>query len=88
MAGAGRTPGHRLRVIGDPALLGVSRDTAPTLDGNGVCAILSDAEPTLRAWLDRHGVGRAVLRPDRYIQGLARTAADLDALTAPACPVR
>jgi 3-(3-hydroxy-phenyl)propionate hydroxylase len=35
----------------------------------------------LQAWLREHGVSAVMLRPDRYIMGVARTAGDLDALT-------
>ena len=35
----------------------------------------------LRAWLDQHHVQAVVVRPDRYILGMANTSAQLDALS-------
>ena len=35
----------------------------------------------LRAWLDQHQVQAVVVRPDRYILGMANTSAQLDALS-------
>jgi 3-(3-hydroxy-phenyl)propionate hydroxylase len=35
----------------------------------------------VNGWLAEHGAQALVLRPDRYVMGLARTAADLDRLT-------
>jgi 3-(3-hydroxy-phenyl)propionate hydroxylase len=45
-------------------------------------AVLDDSEPEVRDWLERHGVAAVLLRPDRYILGLARDAAELAKLCA------
>lgn len=74
--------GHRFGVIASAALLDGVSPTTRTNWAQWGAAILSDEEPTLRTWLDQHGSKAAVIRPDRYIQGLARTATELDALTA------
>ena len=39
-------------------------------------------DPALRGWLREHQVRAALVRPDRYVLGLARTGAELDELTA------
>ena len=38
-------------------------------------------DAALQAWLQQHGAGAVLLRPDRYIAGLATDAAALQALT-------
>ena len=43
---------------------------------------MSTQEPALLDWLDSHGVAALMLRPDRYILGLARTPEELDTVTA------
>ena len=43
---------------------------------------MATQEPVLLAWLDSHDVGAIMLRPDRYILGLARTPGELEAVTA------
>ena len=41
----------------------------------------SAQDDSLRAWLDQQSVKAAVLRPDRYILGMAKTSAQLDTLS-------
>ena len=36
----------------------------------------------MQAWLQQQGVRAVLLRPDRYILGVAQTGADLDGLSA------
>jgi len=43
-------------------------------------AILSDAAAELEAWFKSHNVGAVLLRPDRYILGIAETPSDLTGL--------
>ena len=38
-------------------------------------------EPVLLAWLQQHGSRAVMLRPDRYIMGLAQASGDLDRLS-------
>ena len=74
--------GHRFGVIAPAALLDSVSPATRTTWAQWGAAILPDEEPVLRTWLEQHDAQAAVIRPDRYIQGLARTAAELDALTA------
>jgi 3-(3-hydroxy-phenyl)propionate hydroxylase len=41
----------------------------------------SAQDASLRAWLEQHCVQAVVVRPDRYILGMASTSAQLDALS-------
>jgi len=43
--------------------------------------LIDASDPALAAWLDTHHCGAALLRPDRYVLGLATSSAELDALT-------
>jgi 3-(3-hydroxy-phenyl)propionate hydroxylase len=44
--------------------------------------VLPATDPALAAWLDQHQVDAVMLRPDRYIMGLARSAEELDEISA------
>ena len=44
-------------------------------------AVEAATDAALGAWLQQHGTGAVLLRPDRYIAGLADDAAALHALT-------
>jgi 3-(3-hydroxy-phenyl)propionate hydroxylase len=39
-------------------------------------------DPEVKAWLDQQGVRAVLLRPDRYILGVAQTSAELDRISA------
>lgn len=74
--------GNRFAVIGRPALLGaVSEETKARWKRSNV-VVMATQERALLDWLDSHGMGATVLRPDRYILGLAKTPGDLDAIAA------
>ena len=73
--------GSHFAVVGDAAVLGnVSAETRAQWQAHGVVPVSDDGDE-LRAWLTDQGVRAVMLRPDRYVVGLAQTAADLDALT-------
>jgi 3-(3-hydroxy-phenyl)propionate hydroxylase len=48
---------------------------------------LDASDPVLAAWLASHQAQAVVLRPDRYVLGLAHNSAELDALTHDWLPV-
>ena len=55
-----------------------------TLRAHATLGAVPEAE---LAWLAEHGVRAVVLRPDRYVMGVANTAAELDRVShlLPAC---
>jgi 3-(3-hydroxy-phenyl)propionate hydroxylase len=61
--------GPRFAIVGDAKLLDGLRTDAVLLADVGL------------EWLERHGVGAAILRPDRYVFALARDRAELEAAT-------
>ena len=74
--------GNRFAVIGQPAVVhGVSDATRKLWQQNDV-AVMATSEPALLEWLQRHDAGAIMLRPDRYILGLARKPGELDTVTA------
>jgi 3-(3-hydroxy-phenyl)propionate hydroxylase len=68
--------------IGDPALLAsADADTRARWAAHDVVC-LPTSGAGLHDWLDRHHVRAVLLRPDRYVAGVARTAADLARVSA------
>jgi 3-(3-hydroxy-phenyl)propionate hydroxylase len=73
--------GSHFAVIGDAAVLSrVSADTRARWQVHGVVQVVDDSDE-LHAWLTEQGVRAVMLRPDRYVMGVANTATDLDAVT-------
>lgn len=80
--------GRRIAVIGrNGSIAGVSRASAERWQRAGA-VVIDRPDPSLAQWLDAHEADAVVLRPDRYIVGVARTAGELDDLTQllPAAP--
>ncbi len=74
--------GNRFAVIGRAELLsGVGDETRKTWCGGDV-AVMPTQDPALLDWLASHDAAAVMLRPDRYILGLAGTPGELDAVTA------
>ena len=74
--------GLNFAVIGDEAVLNtVSEDTRSNWQTQGV-VVLPAHDPEVQAWLTQQGVRAVLLRPDRYIAGVAQTAAELDGISA------
>lgn len=74
--------GNRFAVIGRAAVVDGVRDETRKLWQQSDVVVMATQEPVLLAWLDSHDVGAIMLRPDRYILGLARTPGELEAVTA------
>ena len=76
-----RRVGSHFAVVGDATLLsGVSHETRTRWQSHHVVEVVDEGDE-LRAWLNEHGVRAVVLRPDRYVMGVANTPADLDEVT-------
>jgi len=74
--------GLNFAVIGDEAVLNsVSADTRSRWQAQGV-VVVPARDPEVQAWLQQQGVRAVLLRPDRYILGVAQTSADLDRISA------
>jgi 3-(3-hydroxy-phenyl)propionate hydroxylase len=74
--------GYRLAVIGDSALLEAANVATGTVWRQWRTIVVTDEDPAVRAWLQRVGSKAVVVRPDRYIFGVADTVGDLDAVAA------
>ncbi|RZN12063.1 FAD-binding monooxygenase [Bradyrhizobium genosp. SA-3] len=84
--------GPRLRVLIDgrrseaPSLMAlcaahpelIATTIAPA--GAGPSGVLEETDGVLAGWFDRHGVVAAIVRPDHYVFGAARNAAELGSL--------
>ncbi len=73
--------GPRFGIIATPELLSTVQENTRKQWLLNEATVLNTQEPALSNWLNDHGAQAVVLRPDRYVLGLARTAAELDALT-------
>ena len=74
--------GLHFAVIAQPQMLeGVSDETRALWQAQGVVTWPAQ-DPELQTWLAQQGVCAVLLRPDRYIAGVAQTRGELDALSA------
>jgi 3-(3-hydroxy-phenyl)propionate hydroxylase len=74
--------GRHFAAIGDAEVLdSVSVETRALWRSLGV-VMLPARDPEVQAWLRQQGVSVVLLRPDRYILGVAQSGADLDSLSA------
>jgi len=73
--------GYRFAVVGNPHLLdAVDPATAESWTRLGA-AVVRETPLPMRRWLNEHGAHAVIIRPDRYVFGVASTAAELDTLT-------
>jgi len=73
--------GLHFAVLGDPELLSqVSPETRQLWQIHGM-VVCPSTDPNIAAWLKTQQVAAVVLRPDRYIAGVARSAAELDEIS-------
>jgi 3-(3-hydroxy-phenyl)propionate hydroxylase len=74
--------GIRFAVLGDSGTIAAATPATRACWERLGAAVLSDASREISVWLADHGARALVLRPDRYLFGLARDAAELDRLSA------
>ena len=72
--------GARFALLGRSAgIRGIDAAMAARLAARDVACVADDS-PELSAWLVEHGCEAVLLRPDRYVLGLARSSGDLPRL--------
>lgn len=73
--------GRRSAVIGSPRVLAsASAATAARWRDSGAI-VIDHPDASLCAWLQSHDAAAVIVRPDRYIVGVARSGADLDRIS-------
>ncbi len=73
--------GLNFAVIGESAVIdGVSDETRENWQATGMVVMLA-GDPEIQAWLAQQGVRAVLLRPDRYIAGIAQTGHELDRIS-------
>jgi 3-(3-hydroxy-phenyl)propionate hydroxylase len=74
--------GLNFAVLGEDSVLAdVSEDTRERWLAQGVVTVPA-RDPEIKAWLDAQNVRAVLLRPDRYILGVAQSSAELDHISA------
>jgi 3-(3-hydroxy-phenyl)propionate hydroxylase len=76
-----RIGGHFV-VIGQNDLLENVTDHTRAIWLKNDVVVLPATEPVLATWLEKQGLNGLMLRPDRYIMGVASSSGELDAMTA------
>lgn len=74
--------GNRFAVIGHPGILAAVNDETRDTWRQWQCVELAAQDTALTDWLDSHEAVAVILRPDRYIMGVAKSVQELDAITA------
>jgi 3-(3-hydroxy-phenyl)propionate hydroxylase len=74
--------GNRFAVVGRPEILATVNDETRDTWWRWQFAELAAQDSALNDWLGKQGVAAVLLRPDRYIMGIAKSALELDAITA------
>jgi 3-(3-hydroxy-phenyl)propionate hydroxylase len=74
--------GQRFTVIATPALLAAVGDSTRAWWQWLQVVEVAATDAALQAWLQQHGVAAVLLRPDRYIAGVAHDAVALESLSA------
>ena len=69
-------------MIGRPEILGGVSDGTRDTWQRWQFAEVAAQDSALSDWLGKQGAAAVLLRPDRYIMGIAKSAQELDAITA------
>ena len=73
--------GRRSAVIGSQAILGSATPATAERWRRSDALVIAPPAPAVEAWLQSHNANAVILRPDRYIVGVARTGSDLDRIS-------
>ncbi|WP_295550662.1 bifunctional 3-(3-hydroxy-phenyl)propionate/3-hydroxycinnamic acid hydroxylase [uncultured Pseudacidovorax sp.] len=73
--------GRRSAVIGRRDLLAAAAPGTAERWARSQALVIDEPDPPLADWLRRHQAGAVILRPDRYIVGVARTGSELDRIS-------
>ncbi|MGC3984135.1 MAG: FAD-dependent monooxygenase [Pseudorhodoferax sp.] len=73
--------GRRSAVIGRRDALRAAAPATAERWRRSDAIVIDQPEPGIDAWLDAHGAQAVILRPDRYIVGVARTGPELDRIS-------
>lgn len=73
--------GRRSAVIGRRDTLQAAAPATAERWRRSDAIVIDQPEPGIEAWLDAHGAQAVILRPDRYIVGVARTGPELDRIS-------
>lgn len=73
--------GRRSAVIGQRELLAAAAPGTAERWARSQALVIDEPDAPLTAWLRSHRAGAVILRPDRYIVGVARTGAELDRIS-------
>ncbi|CAA0124851.1 3-(3-hydroxy-phenyl)propionate/3-hydroxycinnamic acid hydroxylase [Mycolicibacterium vanbaalenii] len=74
--------GYSFAVLGDPTLLASVGPATRAAWRSLRAVVIAELPLPLRAWLNEHEAHALIIRPDRYIFGLAASSSELDQLTA------
>lgn len=73
--------GRRSAVIGRRELLAEAAPGTAERWARSQALVIDEPDPPLAEWLRSHEAGAVILRPDRYIVGVARTGSELDRIS-------
>jgi len=73
--------GGRSAVIGQRELLAAAAPGTAERWARSQALVIDEPDPPLADWLRSHQAGAVILRPDRYIVGVARTGSELDRIS-------
>jgi 3-(3-hydroxy-phenyl)propionate hydroxylase len=74
--------GYRFAVLGDPAVLSGTSDRTKALLNSLGAVVLGEFSGEIRDWVTCLGVAAVIIRPDRYLFGVAADSAELNVLAA------
>ncbi|SCK55380.1 3-(3-hydroxy-phenyl)propionate hydroxylase [Variovorax sp. HW608] len=73
--------GRRSAVIGSRQVLSAVSATTASLWQHSGAVVIDQPDASLQEWLRAHDASAVILRPDRYIVGVARSGADLERIS-------